>query len=243
MSGFEIFLCVFAGIILFFILILSIPVHVSFTYSDMIYLSVRYLFLKFNILPIDPNKKKKPKKEKKPKKPKEEKPEETEEEKPKEKKPNAILEMVKANGYDGMMTVISNLGRILGKYGGKLFRSVIFDEVEIYVTVGTGDAASTAIKYGKTCQKVYPFMGFICNNNVVHKYDVNVEPDFLANNSNGEMNLEFHLIVRKIINATVAMAVRLVFGVLLKFLKGAKSNKNTANDPVAENNKNTVNNS
>ncbi|MGN0467184.1 MAG: DUF2953 domain-containing protein [Acutalibacteraceae bacterium] len=243
MSGFEIFLCVLAGIILFFVLILSIPVHVSFTYSDMIYLTIRYLFLKINILPIDPNKKKKPKKEKKPKKPKEEKPAEQTDEKPKEKKPNAILEMVKANGYDGMMVVISNLGRILGKYGGKLFRSVIFDEIEIYVTVGTGDAASTAIKYGKTCQKVYPFIGFICNNNVVHKYDVNVEPDFLANESNGEMNLEFHLIIRKIINATVAMAVRLVFGVLLKFLKGAKSNKKTANDTVAANNKNTVNNS
>lgn len=223
MNGFEIFLCVLAGIILFFVLILSIPVHVSFTYTDKIYLTVRYLFVKLNILPIDPNKKKKPKKEKKPKEEKKEEPKK--EEAPKEKKPNPILQMVKANGYDGMVEVISNLGRILGIYGGKLFKSVIFDDVEIYITVATGDAASTAIKYGKTCQKVYPFTGFICNNNVVHHYDVNVDSDFLANYGEGEMNLEFHLIVRKVLNATIAMGVRMVFGVLLKFLKGAKKNK------------------
>lgn len=220
MSGFQIFLCVLAGIILFFILILSIPVHVTFTYSDKIYLTVKYLFLKFNILPTDPNKKKK---EKKPEKetPKEEKPPEEN----KEKKPNPIISMVKANGYDGMMEILGNLSKVLGKYGGKLFKSVVFDEIEIYITVGTGDSAQTAIKYGKTCQKVYPLIGFICSNNLVKKYDVNVEPDFLANKSEGEMYFDFHLIIRKIINATLAMVVRLVFKVVLKFLKGAKNNK------------------
>ena len=73
MTGFQIFLCVLLGIIAFFVLVLSIPVHVYFTYSDKIYLTVRYLFIKLNILPAG---EKKPKKEK----PKKEKPEE---EKPK----------------------------------------------------------------------------------------------------------------------------------------------------------------
>lgn len=228
MSGFEIFLCVLAGIILFFILILSIPVHVSFTYSDKIYLSVRYLFIKLDILPLGEKKEKK-KKEKNPEEKKEEEPKT--EEKPKEKGPNKILEMVKANGYDGMMLVLSNLLDVLKKWGGNIFRSVVFNEVEIYVNVGTGDAASTAIKYGKTCQKVYPFMGYLCANNTVKKYDAAVDVDFLANTTETEMNMDFYLVVRKIINATVAMAVRLVFKVLLKFLKGgkAKEQPNTQN--------------
>lgn len=225
MTGFQIFLCVIAGIILFFILLLSIPVHVSFTYTDKIYLSIRYLFIKLDLLPLG-EKKDKQKKETPPKeeKPKEEKPEE---ETVKEKKPNPILEMIKANGYDGMMQVLSNLKTVLGIYGGKLFKSVIFDEIELYITVGSPEAAKTALKYGKTCQAVFPLMGLICNNNVVKKYDVNVEPDFLANNSEGEMNMAFHLIIRKIINATLAMVVRLVFKVVLKFLSGAKKNKRT----------------
>ena len=110
-------------------------------------------------------------------------------------------------------------------YGGKLLKSVVFDEIDIYMVIGKGDAAQTAIDYGKACQKVYPLVGFLCANNVVHKYDVSVEPDFLAGRSQGEAFIDFHLTVRKVINATVGMGVRLVFRVLLKFLKGAKKNK------------------
>lgn len=221
------------SIVAFFVLILSIPVHVTVLYDDKINLSIRYLFIKLNILPLG---EKKPKKEKKAKKEKEkkEKPQENEEEKPKEKKPNKLLEMVKANGYDGMIEVISNLGHILKLYGGKLFKSVVFDEVEIYSMVATGDSASTAIEYGKTCQKVYPLMGFLCSNNVVKKYNVVVEPDFLANSSTGEFYLDFHLVVRKVINATVGLVFRSIFKVLLKFLKNSK--KKPQNRPEQSNN-------
>lgn len=218
MSGFLIFLCILAGIIFLIVGILSIPVRVSFTYSDKIYLTVKYLFIKLNILPVSDKKK-----DKKPKPEKEEKPKEDIEETPKEKKPNPILNMLKANGYDGMMEVLKNLGQVMGKYGGKLFKSVVFDEIDIYADIGTGDSARTALKYGETCQIVYPLVGFICSNNVVKKYDINIEPDFLANNSDGEFHLDFHLIIRKITNATIAMAVRLLFKVVLKFLKGAKN--------------------
>ncbi len=225
MNGFQIFLCVLACIIGFFVLILSIPIHVSVGYDDKIRLSVKYLFIKLNILPAGEKKKKeKPAKEKKPKeeKPKEEKPE-------KEKKPNPIVEMVKANGYDGMMLVIRNLGRVLGTYGGKLFKSVVFDEIVLHICVGTGDSAATAIKYGKTCQKVYPVFGFICSNNLVRRYDIDVHPDFLANKTESEFYFDFHICIRKIINASIAMVLRLIFGVVLKFLTGAKKNK-TSNE-------------
>ena len=233
-TGFQIFLCVLGGIIAFFVLVLSVPVHVTFSYGEKISLTIRYLFIKLHLLPVG---EKKPKKEKKPK---EEKPkEENKEEKPKEKKPNPILEMVKANGYDGMMEVLSNFGHILALYGGKLFKSVVFDEIEIYITVGTGDSAKTAIEYGKTCQKIYPLLGFICSNNLVKKYDASVEPDFLANHSEGEFYFDFHLIVRKVINSTVGMAFRMLFKVLLKFLMNAKKGKKPPeNDAQKVNNEN-----
>lgn len=232
LNGFLIFLCVLAGIIGLIVLLLSVPLRVSFSYSDKIYLTVKYLFLKIDVLPIGEKKKKK----EKPKKEEEPKPEEPkEEEPPKEKKPNRIVEMAKANGFDGMMQILQDLGRVLAKYGKKLFSSVVFDDIEIYVTVGTGDAAGTAIEYGKVCRIVYPLLGFICNNNAVKRYDASVEPDFLANHSEGEFSFEFHLIIRKIINATLGMAVRLVFKVLLKFLKGAKKGENSAQQPENQN--------
>ncbi len=224
MTGFQIFLCVLAGITAFFVLILSIPVKVSLSFDNKIHLTVKYLFLKLNILPTDPNKPKKPEKPKAEPKPKEEKPKD---EAPKEKKPNPILEMVKANGYDGMMLVIKNLGRVLGIYGGKIFKSIVFDEIDVYVSIGTGDAASTAIKYGEACQKIYPVFGFICSNNIVKKYDIFVEPDFLANKTESEFFIDLSITVRKIINATIAMVFRLIFNVALKFIIGAKKGKET----------------
>ena len=229
------FLYVLLGIIAFFLIVLSIPVHVSIGYDDKIRVSVRYLFIKLNILPA----KQKPKKEKKPKEPKPEKEKQPPKEKPKEKKPNPIVEMVKANGYDGMMTVLNNLVRILKTYSGKLFKSVIFDEIALYISVGTGDAASTAIKYGETCQKVYPPLGFICSNNIVKKYDINVEPDFLANRTQSEFYCDFHFCIRKITNASIAMAVRLVFGVILTFIRGGK--KKPLQESVNKNNQHKVN--
>lgn len=210
------FLYILLGIIAFFVVILSIPFHVTVRYDDKVYLSIRYLFIKLDLLPLKPKaKKEKPPKEKKPK-------EEVKDDTPKEKKPNPILEMVKANGYDGMMTVLSNLMRILKIYGGKLFKSVIFNEIYLYISVATGDAASTAIKYGQTCQKVYPIMGFICSNNIVKKYDIDVDTDFLANKTQGEFLFDLQLCIRKILNASIAMVVRLVFGVVITFIKGGK---------------------
>ncbi len=211
------FLYILLGIIAFFLIILSIPVHITIGYDDKIRVSIRYLFIRLNILPA----KQKPKKEKPPKEPKPEKEPEAPK-KQKEKKPNPILEMVKANGYDGMMTVLTNLVRILKIYGGKVFKSVVFDEINLYIDVGTGDSAATAIKYGQTCQKVYPLLGFICSNNLVRKYDVNVKPDFLANKTVSEFYCDFHLCIRKISNATIAMVIRLVFGVVITFIKGGK---------------------
>lgn len=223
MTGFEIFLCIIAGIIAFFLLVLSIPLKVSMAYDDKIHLTIKYLFIKLNILPTGP---KNEKKEKKPKKEKPPKPEKPKEKKPEgEKKPNPILEMLKANGYDGMMAVIQNLFKVLGIYGGKIFKSIKFDEIDLYISVGTGDAASTAIKYGETCQKVYPVFGFICSNNIVKKYDVCVEPDFLANKSQGEFFFDMSITLRKIINATLAMVGRLIVKVVIKFFIGGTKKK------------------
>ena len=240
MTGFQIFLCVILGIIALIVLLLSVPVKVSLAFDNKIHLSVKYLFIKLDILPVGPKKPKKPVKPKKEPESKAE--EEKKEEASKEKKPNPILEMVKANGYDGMMLVIKNLGRVLGLYGGKLFKSIVFDEIDVYISVGTGDAASTAIKYGETCQKVYPVLGFICSNNIVKKYDLLVEPDFLANKTENELFIDFNVTIRKIINATLGMVFRLIFNVVLKFILGAKKgsenaqSKNTDSASKAETN-------
>lgn len=231
MTGFEIFLCVVAGILAFLFITVSIPVRVTIGYDRQFHLSVKYLFISHKFFPTDPNKKKKEKKPKKEKEPKEEKPEE---EKPKEKKPNPIVEMVKANGYDGIVSVIENLGRILKKYGSNILKSIVFEEIDVSIAVGTGDAASTAIKYGQTCQQVFPVMGYICSNYLVRKYDVNVEPDFLANKTQGEFFCDMKISIRKVTNSTIGMLVRLIFGVAVKFFLGGLKKKDKSTNKSNE---------
>ena len=232
MTGFQIFLTVIFSIIALFVIILSIPLKVALGYDDKISLDIRYLFVKLKILPTDPNK---PKKEKAPKEKKPEEPKK--EEAPKEKKPNPIVEMAKANGFDGMMEVLGNLGNVLKIFGGKLLRSIVFNKADINITVGTGDAASTALKYGKTCQKIYPIMGFLCSNNVVKHHNINISADFLANDTKGNFYFEMNICLRKIINSAIGLVVRLIFNVVLKFLKNGKKKKS----PQTENTQNVNN--
>ena len=232
MTGFQIFLTVIFSIIALFVIILSIPLKVALGYDDKISLDIRYLFVKLKILPTDPNK---PKKEKAPKEKKPEEPKK--EEAPKEKKPNPIVEMAKANGFDGMMEVLGNLGNVLKIFGGKLLRSIVFNKADINITVGTGDAASTALKYGKTCQKIYPIMGFLCSNNVVKHHNINVSADFVANDTKGNFYFEMNICLRKIINSAIGLVVRLIFDVVLKFLKNGKKKK----APQTENTQNVNN--
>lgn len=232
MTGFQVFLTVIFSIIALFVIILSIPLKVALGYDDKISLDIRYLFVKLKILPTDPNK---PKKEKAPKEKKPEEPKK--EEAPKEKKPNPIVEMAKANGFDGMMEVLGNLGNVLKIFGGKLLRSIVFNKADINITVGTGDAASTALKYGKTCQKIYPIMGFLCSNNVVKHHNINISADFLANDTKGNFYFEMNICLRKIINSAIGLVVRLIFDVVLKFLKNGKKKK----APQTENTQNVNN--
>lgn len=222
-------LYIILGIIAFFFLLFSIPLHVSFDYREYVYLSVRWLFVKIKILPIE-EKEKKPKKEKNPKK---EKP--PKEEKPKEKPSgeNPILAMVKAKGFDGMMEIIRNLGKALGGMFKRIFKAFTVENFDINITVGKGDAAKTAVEYGKTCNTVFPVCGLICSTMKVRTYNVEVNPDFLANNSSGEFGAKFYLVPRKLINAIIIVAFELVFKVVLKLLLGNKK-KNDKNESTQQ---------
>ena len=52
-------LYIILGIVMFFIILLSIPVVLDMTYTDKFYLSVSWLFLKFKLLPHEEKEKKK----------------------------------------------------------------------------------------------------------------------------------------------------------------------------------------
>ena len=212
-------LYIILGIILFFIIILSIPVYADFQYTESMKFSVSWLFLKFKIYPKS-DKPKKPKKEKpkKEKKPKEEKPKE---EVPKEKPENFLKTFYNNQGVSGVIELIGNCASALGKMSKGFIRSIRVKKLRIKVSVTEGDAAQTAIKYGKICEKLYPSLGFICSTTKVKNYKINIYADYCGEKTYAEVETQVGIVPRKLINAGIALAVRLV----IQLLKVLISNK------------------
>lgn len=227
-------LYILLGIVLFFIVVFSIPLTLIVDYGEKTLISLKWLFLKIPL--FDSSKEKKEKKTKKDKKPKKKKNEEKTpaKKKKKGKNGNGLLKQVYIDqGYDGLEKMLRALGKSLSGFFAKIYKTFTIDEFYItMITVGS-DAADTALKYGKLCSWVYLVLGKLLSTCKVKKYDFDISPDFLAEKPSGEAYLRFHLIPIIVTNATVVLAVQLVFKVLFKILfakkKSDKSKETTGN--------------
>lgn len=216
-------LYIIGGIIAFIVLLLSIRVNISGDYTDDFFLSVSWLFLKFTIFPW--KKKDKPKKEEKKKDTQEEAPEDKKEV---EKKENIFLTFYKNKGFDGVIELINNAAYSLGRMLHSFKKHIVLRELFLNMTVSVkGDAAATAIQYGRVCQKVFPALSFICSTLPVKKYNAVVEPDYLGSANSAEFSFKISLRPIFFTNALVVFVFRFIFKVGIKFLKGIKNNKNS----------------
>ncbi len=218
------------GIIVFFLIVLSIPVMLDLEYSDIFKCKVSWLFLKFNIYPQDENKKKKEKK------PKEDK---TSQEKNKDtetsvetapKKDNFIKTFYNNQGVSGIVEVVKNCASYLGKFSKGFLKSIYIKKLNIKISVTESDAAKTAIKYGKICQEIYPPLGFICSSCHVKNYSVNIWANYCGDKTKGEFDTRVALIPRSVINAGIALVFRLGWQLLKVLLSNKKSVNNENNN-------------
>ncbi len=236
-------LYIILGIIVFIIGLTSMPLTVIVDYAEKTLVVIKFLFVKITVFDSSkPKKEKKQKKEKKPKETTEEttpetpkkgkgkktetKPEEnvdtTTEEKPKPKekaKSNSLLKQIYTDhGYDGIVKMLRAIGNSLNGFFGKLYKTVVFDELYIQMVTATGDAASTAIKHGQLCAWAYPILGKLVATCKVKKYDFDFSPDFLGKKSEASAYVRFHVTPIHITNGAVVLAVQLLFKVLIKLL-------------------------
>ena len=215
-------LYIFLGIIGFIVLLLSIRITVNGEFFEEFKLNIKWLFVKIDILPA--KKKDKPKKEKPTT-------EEVVEETPTEKKENIFVKFYNNQGFDGVVQLINNVGKALGKLMHSFKKHIVLRELYLWMTVTGGcDAAETALEYGRVCQKVFPAMSFICSNITVKKYDVEIEPDFLGSKNKAEFAFSVSVRPIFILNALIVLVFRLLIKVVLKFLMGIKDkSKNNEN--------------
>lgn len=228
MTFWIVLLCIIA----FFVLLFSVRVVAVLHYEDEVELSVKWLFLKFQIFP-----EKQKEKHKKPKKEKEKKQKETTADEtvkpPKEKEDNILKRFYNNKGFGGVMQLIRDTMNALKGMFKRIFKAFVFDELYISMNVGAGDSAETAIKYGKVCGEVFPAMGFIVSNLKVKKYNLEVTPDFIRGESSARLHTKISFRPIKITNALVIIAFELLFKVLIKLLwHGRKKTPKaeTAND-------------
>lgn len=209
------------GIILFFVILFSVRVHVIIDYGEHTKVWVKYLFLKIPVVDSTKPKKEKQKKPKK-EKPKEEAPPKKENKKDKpvtEQQGNGLLKQLYIDqGYDGIEKMLRAVGKSLGGFFGKLYKTFVFDELYITMVTAGGDAASTAIKHGKLCAWLYPVLGKLVSTSKVKKYDFDISPDFLATKNQAELYVNVHFTPIHITNAAVVIAIQLAFKVLFKIL-------------------------
>ena len=217
-------LYIILGIIAFFVILLSVKFAVTVHYEDDVAVSVKWLFLKFNILPKK-EKEDKPKKEKEKKK-KEEKPEEKSEvipEPKKKKKDNMFVRFYRNRGVEGVVELLKDTAKAVGGMFGRIGRAFTFEELIISLVVGAGDSAETAIKYGKTCSVAFPAMGLIVDTMRVKKYNIEINPDFITGKNIARLHTQISVRPIKLINAVIIVAFELLFKVVLKLLKHSKA--------------------
>lgn len=218
-------LYILLAIIALIVLAFSFRLTVQLDYRDVVELEIRYLFLKFKLLPWE-------QKEKKPKEAPAPAPEEPQKESPKKKKGSAKQNPLKTfwdnEGIDGVIALLKKTASILSGMFRGVFRHIVLDKFFLQMYIGSGDAAQTATDYGQTCAEVFPALGTICSVMKVRKYDVDISPDFLANQNETELHAVLTLRPIFVTNAAVVMVIRLLFQVVFKLLfsKPDKSNEN-----------------
>ncbi len=213
------------GIIAFFIILLSIKFKVTVHYEDDVAVSVGWLFLNFEILPKHENK---PKKEKKPKKPKEEKTKDESEivsEPKNKKKDNMFIRFYRNRGVSGVVQLLKDAAKAVGGMFGRIGRAFLFEELYISMTVGAGDSAQTAIKYGEVCSAAFPAMGLIVSKMRVKKYNLEINPDFIFGKTGARLHTKISVRPIALINAVIIVAFELLFKVVIKLLKHSKAPK------------------
>lgn len=228
-------LLIILGIIAFFIVLLSIKVVVTVHYEDDVELSLGWLFLRFKILPSE-EKEDKPKKEKKPKEEKPKNESEIVKEPKKKKQDNMFVRFYRNRGVEGVVQLLKDAAKAVGGMFKRIGRAFVFEELFVSLTVGKGDSAQTAIKYGETCSAAFPAMGLIVSTMRVNKYSIEVNPDFLYGKSNAKLHTKISVRPIKLINAVIIVAFELLFKVVIKLLKHSKATKPDVEKQIINNN-------
>ena len=232
-----IFLYILLGIILFFVLLLSVKLRIETEYIDTFKFKIRWSFLGLSVFPLDEKIKNLLNKPKKSAEENQEKKEEPDK-KPKDeninkKKDNPFKVFYNNQGFDGVIRLVNDSADSLGTMFSSFKKHFIIDELDLYIVISKNhDAAATAIEYGNVCKSVFPALGYICSSVKVKKYDVSIEPDFIGTLSSAQFVFKCSFRPIFYLNSVIAMAIKLLFKVVFKVLFSKPKKENDDNEDI-----------
>lgn len=215
-------LTVLGAILLFFVLILSLPITLTLTYREAVALRVKLLF--FPILRIPGGRKKrgphsmsvkKAKRIQKKRSEKQQKKEETAKQKRKEKaaKKKAKKEKKKKEKMTEILDLLRLITELIGVVAKKLLKSVRIHLKRLKVTVATEDAASTAVAYGAVTgilSTLLPLIQSVKHVTLPKEKEFSVDLDFLSDSPSMDLELSVTLRVGHILGLAISALVTYV---------------------------------
>ncbi len=206
------------GVLALVLLLLCFPVRGEFRFATEPELVLRYLFLRFKVLPAPP----KPKKVEEEPEPKERKAEKKATEGKEKTSPvETVRAVLRAEGFSGFMGI---LGRFLGLSGTlvwEVIRCLRVRTLDLCVTVGGEDAAAAAVLFGQASALVYGAVGAFCDLVGYKDPRVTVDLDFQA--PSPTVQCEVHLAAMPL--RVVCRAVKYLCGVIPLYLKFQRAGK------------------
>lgn len=166
-------LYILLGILLVISLLLLMPVKLKASYNENFRCSLKIGFVKIQLFPPKPKKKKKSEKV-------------DEKTKPEEKKKESL---VKEKGISRLLDMIKKIADLAVGALKDFFRHIIVKKLMLSISIAGDDAADTAVKYGYCCSAVYPAFGIIVGAVRCKSYGVDISPNF-EENAKSAVNME-----------------------------------------------------
>ncbi len=202
---------IFLSVLLFFALLLIIPIRIRLVYEDGLELTLRYLFLKFRLVPapekkIDLNKFR-PGVKKKKKCGAEKKPTAGE----KKKRSENLSELLDLKGRPITETVEKVFGIVI-YLAKKFFKALTVKIKKLCISVASGDAAKTAVMYGAVSQSLSYALNILCNISnlrIPENAELRSAPDFCGENSSFDADLIMSIRPVSLISLAVGGIIRI----------------------------------
>ena len=184
---------IFGAVLLLLLALLLVPVVFRAEYRGDWTVSASYLFFRFPLYP--PRAKQKPEK--------------------KGRAEGAAGDQIKKKTGERPFTeTVDMLLDLVSSAGGGLrmiFRNFLVYSLKLRVDVGRGDAAETGIQYGKLCAYLYSAYAVLRHYIRFRRADLDIRPDFLAEEDRWELSLKARLTPLIVLAAALRMGASFVW--------------------------------